>query len=229
MSLVLCKDLAVGYGADVVADGISCTVEPGQMMCVVGENGAGKSTFLKTLLGLMPALGGTLEFGDGLVRTELGYLPQRDESQRDFPASVFEVVISGCLSSLGKRPFYGKAEKEKARSALERAGALNLAERPFGKLSGGQQQRVLLARALCAASKLLVLDEPTTGLDPKAACDLYSTVDELRAQGMGVIAVVHDVDHAIEHASHVLQFGDGSCWYGTSSDFRASRMEAHHA
>ena len=204
MALISCKDLCVGYGGVPVACGITCEVLAGDMLCVIGENGAGKSTLIKTLVGALVPLSGRLDFGEGLGPGQIGYLPQRDDSQRDFPASVWEVALSGCLSQMGRRPFFGNRERASASKNLERLGVAGLKDRPFGRLSGGQQQRVLIARALCAASRLLIMDEPTTGLDPDAAGSLYATLDGLREEGMAIVAVVHDVGSALGHATHVL-------------------------
>lgn len=225
----------VGYEDGVVARDICLRVGPGDLLCVVGENGAGKSTLVKTLLGLLPPCGGTLSFGEGLSSDDVGYLPQRGETQRDFPASVFEIVLSGCLSKLGRRFFYGRREREAARDALLRVDAWELRDRSFATLSGGQQQRVLVARALCAASRLLVLDEPMTGLDPHAAHELYDTIDRLRAEGMGIIAVSHDVGTAMGHATHVLSvgekafFGTVDAWLARTDDGADAEGSGDHA
>lgn len=208
MAYLTCTDLSVGYGGSPVVSGIDFSIGAGDALFVVGENGAGKSTLLKTLLGLLPPISGSISFGDGATAGEIGYLPQRNESQRDFPASAWEIALSGRASCLGRRPFYSKADRAATEQAMRRVGAFELREAPFGSLSGGQQQRVLLARALALEPLLLVLDEPTTGLDPKATEALYETVDELRAAGAGVLAVTHDVEVALPHATHVLEVGD---------------------
>ncbi len=208
MAYLTCTDLSVGYGGSPVVSGIDFSIGAGDALFVVGENGAGKSTLLKTLLGLLPPISGSISFGDGATAGEIGYLPQRNESQRDFPASAWEIALSGRASCLGRRPFYSKADRAATEQAMRRVGAFELREAPFGSLSGGQQQRVLLARALALEPLLLVLDEPTTGLDPKATEALYETVDELRAAGAGVLAVTHDVDVALPHATQVLEVGD---------------------
>jgi zinc transport system ATP-binding protein len=214
----------VGYGSDAVASNINMTVEPGDLLCVIGENGAGKSTLVKTVLGLIQPLGGTLEFAENLAPDSVGYLPQQGETQRDFPASVTEIVLSGCLRHLGKRLFYGPRERATANAAIERVGVADLAKRSFSTLSGGQRQRVLIARALCAATDLLVLDEPTTGLDPNAANELYDTIARLRAEGMGVISVSHDLEAALGHASHVLVVGKHP-FFGTVEEYAALRAD----
>ena len=226
MAYLTCEDLVIGFPGQLVAEGISFSVGAGDLLCVIGQNGAGKSTLVRTLLGLIPPLGGSLEFGDGLVAGEVGYLPQQGETQRDFPATAWEIALSGCVARLGRRPFFGGAERALAERSLTRVGALELRDRSFAELSGGQRQRVLIARALCAASRLLVLDEPMTGLDPQASADLYGTIEALRADGMGVIAVSHDVEIALSHASHVLAFGDGAPFFGTAAQWHA-RMDRH--
>lgn len=220
MAYLTCEDLAVGYAGVPVAEHISFAVGAGDMLCVIGENGAGKSTFVKTLLGLLPPVSGRISRGDGLGPREVGYLPQRGETQRDFPASAGEIVLSGRLSHLGRRPFYRSEDRAYAAETMRRVGAYDLREQAFNELSGGQQQRVLLARALCATARLLVLDEPTTGLDPEAANSLYALLDELRADGMALIVVSHDVDEALAHATHVLTFGSAAPVYADVASWR---------
>lgn len=228
MAYLTCFDLAVGYAGKPVVEGINLSVGPGDLLCVIGENGAGKSTLVRTLLGLQAPVAGELKFGDGVSSGDVGYLPQQGETQRDFPASVWEIVLSGCLTHLGRRPFYGPAERALARKSLERVNAWDLRRRSFVNLSGGQQQRVLIARALCAASRLLVLDEPMTGLDPSASAELYGIIDLLREQDMGVISVSHDVSHALRHASHVLSLGR-TTFYGTVEEWHQFRWHADQA
>ena len=190
MALITCQDVTLGYENTRVAEHLSFTVEEGDYLCIVGENGSGKSTLMKTLLGLRAPLAGHIAFGDGLRKNEIGYLPQQTPIQRDFPASVQEVVLSGCLARCGLRPFYSKEEKALAARNMERLGITPLARRCYRELSGGQQQRVLLARALCATRKLLLLDEPVAGLDPKVTAELYDLIAELnRADGITVIMI----------------------------------------
>ncbi len=214
MAYLVCTDLSVGYDGHPVAERISFTLSSRDMLCVIGQNGAGKSTLVKTLLGLTPPLSGTMALDEGIRPDEVGYLPQQGDTQRDFPASAREIVLSGRLARMGRRPFYGKDDRARADEALARVGAAHLAERPFAQLSGGQQQRVLLARVLCASARLIVLDEPTTGLDPEAAASLYELLDSLREQeGVALLVVTHDVDEALSHASHVLSIENGSATY----------------
>lgn len=225
MSLLACRDAAFSYeGATVLSD-LNFSVESGDYLCIVGENGAGKSTLLKGLLHLKKPSGGEILTGDGLRPTEIGYLPQQTAAQKDFPASVLEVVLSGRLNRLGPRPFYGAADRNDAREKLEMLGALDLERRCYRDLSGGQQQRVLLARALCATKKLLLLDEPVTGLDPIMTADLYRVICALHdEQGITIIMVSHDVRGAIEQSDHVLHLGNRQLFYGKTEDYRRSEI-----
>ncbi|MBQ9059340.1 MAG: ABC transporter ATP-binding protein [Atopobiaceae bacterium] len=227
MAYLTCTNLSVGYGSHPVATNINFSLSAGEMICVVGENGTGKSTLVKTLLGLQAPLAGTIELSDGIGRGELGYLPQQGGNKRDFPASAWEVALSGRLPRLGHRPFFSKADKQATDDALERVGALDLKNRPFDELSGGQRQRVLLARALCAEAKLIVLDEPTTGLDPTAAHTLYALLEELRGGGIAVIAVSHDVSEALWHSTHVLALGHTPPLFTTVNHYRAHVKGVH--
>ncbi len=205
MPQLKCENLAVGYEAKTVASGISFEVNAGDYVCIVGENGCGKSTLMKTILGLQPALSGKLQFGDGLRPNEIGYLPQQTDIQRDFPASVLEIVLSGCLNRMALRPFYSSAEKKLARENIEKMGIAPLKNRCYRELSGGQQQRVLLARALCATRKMLLLDEPVAGLDPTTTSELYTLLARLcHEDGVSIVMISHDVAGALPEASHVL-------------------------
>ena len=207
MSYLEVKNLKVGYEKDIVGENISFTVNPGDYLCIVGENGSGKSTLMKTLLNLIKPLDGEISTGDGLVKNEVDYLPQQTVVQRDFPASVKEIVISGCQAHMGMRPFYTKKEKDLAEENMERMGISDLANHCYRELSGGQQQRVLLARALCATRKLLVLDEPVSGLDPRVTAEMYELIEKLNKEGVTIIMVSHDISAAIKYASHVLHMG----------------------
>ncbi len=204
MSLISIKGLSLGYGSRLLTEGLDMQVDSGDYICVIGENGAGKSTLIKTLLGLQSPLKGKIMFGDGLKRTEVGYLPQQTVVQRDFPATVEEIVLSGRQGHKGLRPFYNSRDKDIMRSNMERMNITEFAKRSYRKLSGGQQQRVLLARALCASSRLLVLDEPVAGLDPKASEDLYLMIKGLNEEGVTMIMISHDISAAFKYASHIL-------------------------
>ncbi len=189
--------------------GLNFSVAAGDYLCIVGENGTGKSTLLKGLLQLKAPAEGSITFGDGLKSTHIGYLPQQTAAQKDFPASVREVVLSGRLNSLGIKPFFTKKDKDAAREVMRRLNIESMGNHCYRNLSGGQQQRVLLARALCATKKLLLLDEPVTGLDPVISAELYRIVKEInRSQGITIIMVSHDVCGALEEANKVLHLGD---------------------
>jgi len=221
---IICREAELGYENTTVASGIDFTVCEGDYLCILGENGSGKSTLIKTILGLKPVSSGSIEW-KGLSPKEIGYLPQQTLVQRDFPASVSEIVLSGCLSKAGMRPFYGSELRQLARDNMERLGIADLSKRCYRELSGGQQQRVLLARALCATSRVLLLDEPVTGLDPKAQNDLYELIMELNKSGITVIMVSHDVNAAVRYASHILHIGSRrQLFFGTKEDYLESRI-----
>lgn len=219
MAYITCKDLTLGYEDGVVAEHISFVVKQGDYLCVVGENGAGKSTLIKTLLHLIRPISGELIMEDGILPQEIGYLPQQTVVQRDFPASVWEIVLSGALNRCGMRPWYGRKEKELAWKNLERMGMAEFKTKCYRSLSGGQQQRVLLARALCATSKLLLLDEPVTGLDPKAAEEFYGLLKGLNREGLAVIMVSHDIRTAVSQASHILHMDKENSFFGTQEEY----------
>ncbi len=224
MALLTCSDLVLGYDGIPVAKKIDFEVNVGDYLCIVGENGSGKSTLMRTLLGLMKPLHGSVVTGDGLKQNEIGYLPQQTVIQKDFPASVYEIVLSGCGNSQGARPFFNKKEKKIAKDNMEKLGITHLAKRCYRELSGGQQQRVLLARALCATKKLLLLDEPVSGLDPKVTVEMYEVIAELnRKYGITVIMVSHDISSALAYATHVLHVGK-NVFFGTVSDYRDSEQ-----
>lgn len=220
MTLLTCRDLALGYDGIRIVENLSFAVSAGDYLCIVGENGSGKSTLMKTILHLKAPLHGELRFGDGLRRTEIGYLPQQTAMQRDFPASVQEIVLSGCISRCGLRPFYAKKEKQLAAQMMEKMGVTALRKRCYRELSGGQQQRVLLARALCAAHRLLLLDEPAAGLDPVVTADMYALIEKLnRVDGMTIIMVSHDIPAAVRYASHILHIDHTPRFFGTTAEY----------
>ena len=219
MALITCKKLSLGYdGREIVKD-LSFTVNEGDYLCIVGENGSGKTTLMKTLLGLNPLISGKIEFGGGLKSREIGYLPQQTPVQRDFPASVFEIVLSGFEGSMGLKPFYSAAQKEEALGNIKKMGIEHLKNRCYRELSGGQQQRVLLARALCATQKLILLDEPVAGLDIKATEEMYSLIERLnREDRITVIMISHDIAAAKKYASHILHIG-GNHFFGSKEEY----------
>lgn len=222
MSYIKCENLVLGYEGIPVAENICFEVNKGDYLCILGENGAGKSTLMKTILGLTPLMNGSITYGEGLERYEIGYLPQQTFVQKDFPASVWEIVLSGTLSKCGRRVFFGKAEKRLAEENMKRMDIWELKKECYRNLSGGQQQRVLLARALCASSKLLVLDEPVTGLDPKVTVEFYQLIKDLNNEGLTIIMVSHDIHAAVRYASHVLHVEKERSFIGTTEEYRKS-------
>lgn len=224
MALITCKDLVLGYDGRAITQAFDFSVHTGDYLCIVGENGSGKSTLIKTLLRLQTPISGSIETGDGLQANEIGYLPQQTAVQRDFPASVREIVISGCQGRCGLRPFYNRKEKALAAEMMHKLGLDGMEKRCYRELSGGQQQRVLLARALCATQKILLLDEPVAGLDPKVTAEMYRMIDDLNKQdGITIIMISHDMDAALHYASHILHIGDTS-FYGTKSEYLNSKI-----
>ena len=219
MALLTCDNLTLGYEGKEVLEGLTFSVNTGDYLCILGENGSGKSTLMKAILGLISPMKGSVETDEGLRLREIGYLPQQTLVQRDFPASVNEIVLSGCQGRMGLRPFYTKEEKALAQKNIERMGISHLQNRCYRDLSGGQQQRVLLARALCATKKMILLDEPVSGLDPKVTTEMYSLIDELnKKDGITVIMISHDIQAALRYASHILHIG-ANLFYGTRREF----------
>lgn len=223
MALITCQDVCLGYDGAAVLHDVNFEVCRGDLLCIVGENGSGKSTLIKGLLGLKAPLSGAITLGDGLKPTEIGYLPQQTELQRDFPASVMEVVLSGRLNGLHGRVFYSRADRAAALENLERMGVDDLKNQSYQALSGGQQQRVLLARALCATKKLLLLDEPVTGLDPVATGELYNLIKLVNlCNGITVIMVTHDIEAALRYSTKVLHLGKTQLFFGTTEAYKKS-------
>lgn len=218
MSLITCRDLVLGYEDGPIVKDLNFTVSKGDYLCIIGENGSGKTTLMKTLLGLLKPYGGEVLFGDGLKQEMIGYLPQQTLVQKDFPASVREVVLSGRQNHLGKRFFYSREDHETAERQMERLQITSLKNRSYRHLSGGQQQRVLLARALCATDQLLVLDEPVTGLDAQITKIMYDTISSLHKDGMTVIMISHDIDAALKYATHILSLED-THFFGTKEEY----------
>lgn len=222
MALISCKNVTMGYENQLAVENVSFDIEDGDYVCIVGENGSGKSTLLKGLLGLMKPRAGEIAFGDGLKQNMIGYLPQQTVVQRDFPASVWEVVLSGCLNRRGMRPFYSPAERKIASANIEKLGIGGLAKKSYRDLSGGQQQRVLLARALCATEKLLLLDEPVTGLDPVVTSELYALIRQLNGEGVTIVMVSHDINCSVHNAGKILHMDTGVLFYGPSEKYLES-------
>lgn len=220
MPQIICENVSLGYDGRPIVSGLNFTVNSGDYLCIVGENGSGKSTMMKTILNLTPPLSGSIHMEE-LSPTQIGYLPQQTQVQRDFPASVMEIVLSGFQGQRGLRPFYTRAEKQTAAENLEKLGLKDFSRRCYRELSGGQQQRVLLARALCATRKCLLLDEPISGLDPRAAAQMYEIIGQLHREGITVIMISHDLNAALDDATHVLHIGK-ELFFGTREEYARS-------
>ena len=220
---IVCEHVDFGYeNQDAVMD-LSLEIKPGDYLCIVGANGSGKSTLIKGLLGLLTPTAGRLTVAEELQRGGIGYLPQQTAAQRDFPAAVSEVVLSGPLSRRGNRPFYSRAEKELAQRSMERLGILDLKKRCYRELSGGQQQRVLIARALCATEQMLILDEPVTGLDPSSIQEFYGLIRELNQRDhITIIMVSHDIRNVVSEAGKILHMQQRALFFGTAEDYAES-------
>lgn len=219
MEQIICKNLTIGYEGKALQEDINFCVKEGDYLCIIGENGSGKSTLMKTLLHLQQPVKGMIMLGNGIKSDEIGYLPQQTLIQKDFPASVREIVLSGCQNHVGIRPFYNKSEKERAAKMMEKLEISKLSNRCYRELSGGQQQRVLLARALCATKKILLLDEPVTGLDPKVTKDMYRLIEKINHEDkITIIMISHDINEALNYASHILYLGE-NIFFGTKENY----------
>ena len=207
MKYITIKDLSIGYDAHPVLENINLEIDSGDYICVIGENGAGKSTFLKTILNLIKPIKGSFEYEEGINQSDFSYLPQQNDIQKDFPATVSEIVISGFNGKMKLRPFYNKQEKSTAEELMKKVGIYEFKNKSFRDLSGGQKQRTLLARALCAGGKILVLDEPNSGLDPVASEELYNSICELNKEGISIVMVSHDLNAAIKYSNKILYLG----------------------
>ena len=226
MKIIECKKLSIGYGNKVVCKNINFAVNKGEYLCLIGENGCGKSTLLKTILGLNKVVSGKVIFDKEFSSKAIGYLPQQSDMQKDFPATVMEVVMSGFLGRMGFRPFYKREEKAKAEKIMEELDIKSLAKKSYKELSGGQQQRVLLARALCATDELLVMDEPVNGLDARTIKKFYALIRKLNVEnGLSVIMVSHNIDKVIDNATHIVYLKNEMAFAGTKEEF----LQSEHA
>ena len=229
MAILSCKNLNVQYDNQVALKDVNFDLEDGDYLCIIGDNGSGKSTLMKSILGLVTPKSGSIQYGAQLKNHDIGYLPQQTIVQRDFPASVYEVVLSGCLNKRGWRPFYSKEEKQRAINNLKKLKIEHLKNKCYRDLSGGQQQRVLIARALCASEKILLLDEPVTGLDPVTRKHLYDIIEELnRDYKMSIIMVTHDMNSGLEHATKILRLNKEVVFYGTPDEYLCFTNSCHH-
>lgn len=219
MKLIECKDLCMKYEGISAFENLSFSVDEGDFLCIVGENGSGKSTLIKGLLGLKQYSSGSIVFS-GVKQKEIGYLPQQTVAQKDFPATVYEVVLSGCLNRNGIFPFYTKENKERAASEIKKMKIDNIVKKSYRNLSGGQQQRVLLARALCATEKLLLLDEPVSGLDPLVTSEMYEVISELNEKNkVTVIMVTHDIHNAAHYSNKILHMSGSGYFFGSTEEY----------
>ena len=223
MAQLTCENVSLGYDNKTILSNLSFSVNSGDYLCIVGENGSGKSTLMRTMLGLQKPMSGEISLGDGLKKGEIGYLPQQTDVQKNFPSSVKEIVLSGCQARAGLRPFYNNQEKEIAANAMKKMRIEEFSKRCYRELSGGQQQRVLLVRALCATQKILLLDEPVSGLDPKVTAEMYELISGLNKEGITIIMISHDIDVAISEASHILHICDKP-FFGTKEEYLKSEL-----
>lgn len=226
MALINCENLVLGYDGKVIFQDLSFKVNSGDFLCIIGENGVGKTTLMKCILGISRTMGGTIQFGEGLKQNEIGYIPQQSSAQREFPVTVQEVILSGCLNSHRSIAFYQAKDKKKVEENLDRLNIKNLKKKAYGQLSGGQQQRVLLARALCATKKLLFLDEPVAGLDPQATKDFYDLLKQINREGITVVMITHDLQGLKENAKQVLYLNHEKRFYGDVKEYLGGQENA---
>lgn len=222
MELISAENITVCYERRTAVCGATFSICSGDYLCIVGENGTGKSTLMKALLGLVRC-DGKITFENGLRHSDIGYLPQQTDIQRGFPASVYEVVLSGCLNRLGRRPFYSAKERAAAEKSMALLGITDLSGRSYKELSGGQQQRTLLARAICSAKKMLFLDEPVNGLDPSVSRQMYEVIDRLNSeQGITVVMVSHDMEQAVRRSTKILHMDTEVRFFGSAAAYASA-------
>ena len=227
MTQITCRDLTIGYGSRIILKHLNFTVNEGDYLCIIGENGSGKSSLMRTILNLQNPINGQMRYDHQIQQNGIGYLPQQTSRQKDFPASVREIVLSGCDRRSGFHPFYHASDKKKAVTAMQQLKITHLAHRCYRELSGGQQQRVLLARALCATKKILFLDEPVSGLDPEVTADFYALIRHLnRREGITILMISHDLQATAADATHILHLGT-PFFYGLASDYFHSEVHTH--
>jgi zinc transport system ATP-binding protein len=219
-SILELKQLRLGFGDNIVINNASLVLEEGDFACIVGANGAGKSTLVRAILGLIKPLGGDIHYCGDLKQTQIGYLPQETRPDSNFPATVEEIVLSGCLGHMGWKPFYCHKEKQHIRRSLKILGIESLAKKRFVDLSGGQKQKVLLARSLSATTKMIILDEPSNSLDHKSRKDFYKTLKNLnREQGLTILMITHDLDADDLIGNKVIAIKEGKVTLSETNDY----------
>lgn len=218
MELIRFENLSLRYGNRVLFKDLNFSIYEGDYFCIAGENGSGKTTLMNAILGMKEPDEGKITISND-IKNGIGYLPQQKSLQKDFPASVYEVVISGFQKKRGFRPFYNNKEKEIADKNMKRLGILDIKKQCFSELSGGQQQRVLISRALCATDKIILLDEPVTGLDKETTEEMYKIIEELNLAGVTIVMISHDAAATIRYASRVLHLGS-KVFVGTNEDYK---------
>lgn len=221
MSQIQCKNMSIGYTNKVVLRNINFEINQGEYVFILGDNGVGKTTLLKTLLGLIPPLKGDIIYDSSIKKTSIGYIPQKSKIQQEFPASVYEIVLSGCINKLKWKPFYTKKEKEKVADAMKLLNISHLAKRPYRELSGGQQQRVLLARAFCATDKILILDEPFVGLDNYSTKQLQKSLTKINKElGVTIVIVSHYIEDSLKHSNKLIVLSEDKTYCCLPSEYR---------
>ena len=224
MQQIVCENLTLGYDTKIILKDLNFEICKGDYLCILGENGTGKSTLIKSIAGLIKAMSGKILFENGTTSRDCGYLTQQSEIQRDFPATVKEIVMSGCQNRTGFRPFYNKAEKQMAKEAMEKLSITNFAKTCYKELSGGQQQRVLLARSFCAMKKILLLDEPVSGLDVNVSQEFYKILADLNNQeDITIVMISHDIESAVKYADKILHIGKKN-FFGSKKDYIKSEI-----
>lgn len=224
MPLIKCENMDLSYEGLVVAEDITFQINKGDYYSIVGRNGGGKSTLLKALLKLKAPTKGKVIYGDGLNQSDIGYIAQQTPVQKDFPASVNEVVMSGCLKSDQFWPWFRYKDTRRAKDKMRLLGIENLKNKCFRELSGGQQQRVLLARAMCATNKILFLDEPVTGLDPVVTTEFFNIVSDMHKKGITIIMVSHDVHCAVKYSNKILHLDKNVMYDGSVDGYSKSKV-----
>lgn len=218
-----CKNITMAYDRITIMEDVNMEVCEGDYVSIVGENGTGKSSLIKGILGLVPLKKGEIIYGEGISKKNIGYLPQQTPAQNDFPASVMEVILSGCLGKSGFAPFYPAKAKKEVRKVMERLGITESAKKIFGSLSGGQKQRVLLARALMATDKILFLDEPIAGLDPLVTAEFYEIIADLnKKDNLTIIMVSHDIENAMRYSNKIFHMGEKDYFFGSKEEYKNS-------